>query len=548
MSATAPNVVPIDPMLSVAIGLADNYGFRVFPLRKDRKLPLLKGWKEAATSDAFTLLNDWPKGCCPGIATGWDFTIIDVEAAGLANDPTVLRLPPTLTIETASGGEHYIYRTPAGQKFANSVKKIAPHTDVRGEGGLAVGAGGRVQDPKTGEIRWYRIKRDLPIADLPPYLAELMRAAPQRAPDAGKALCDLDTPAAIERAQAYLADASSRGPGRNVLPGGRGTAAYKATARLGDFGISPALAYELLQPWNETSCTPPQDDDELAKCVEHAFAYRQDPLGRDHPLRHFDEITPAPPPAAAPRTIRATPFQWREAATIEPRDWLYGHHLIRKFLSATVAPGGMGKTQLIIAERLALATGRPLLGEATKRCKVWYWNGEDPRDELDRRFLATCLHYGISQADLEGRLFVDSGRDTPIVIAREERAGLVIAEPVVAAVIAAIKENGIDVFTVDPFVSSHEVSENDNAKINAVARQWAAIADECNCAIELVHHVRKTGGAEITVEDARGASALHDAARSMRALNRMSDDEAKKAGMTTRSSTFARTMPATRPR
>jgi hypothetical protein len=191
----------------------------------------------------------------------------------------------------------------------------------------------------------------------------------------------------------------------------------------------------------------------------------------------------------------------------------------------------MGKTQLIIAERLALATGRPLLGETTKRCKVWYYNGEDPGDELDRRFLATCLHYGINARDIEGWLFVDSGRDMPIVIAREERAGLVIAYPVVEGVIAAIKENGIDVFTVDPFVSSHEVSENDNAKINAVARQWAAIAEQCNCAVELVHHVRKTGGAEITVEDARGASALHDAARSMRALNRMSEDEAKKAGI-----------------
>jgi hypothetical protein len=51
------------------------------------------------------------------------------------------------------------------------------------------------------------------------------------------------------------------------------------------------------------------------------------------------------------------------------------------------------------------------------------------------------------------------------------------------------------------------------------------------CAVELVHHVRKVGDVEVTVEDARGASALISAVRSARVLNRMTKDESGKAGV-----------------
>src|SRR5262249_19665623 len=150
--------------------------------------------------------------------------------------------------------------------------------------------------------------------------------------------------------------------------------------------------------------------------------------------------------------------------------------------------GGVGKTNLVIAEILEMVTGRALLGgKAPRPCRVWYYNAEDPRDEIDRRIAAACLHYGIMAKDLAGRLFVDTGREQKIIVASETRLGVKIAEPIVAAVTATIRTNKIDVFIVDPFVASHEVSENDNMKINKVARVYAdQIADPCNCATELV--------------------------------------------------------------
>jgi hypothetical protein len=231
--------------------------------------------------------------------------------------------------------------------------------------------------------------------------------------------------------------------------------------------------------------------------------------------------------------VSATPFVWTDPKDIPCRQWLYGDHLIRKFGSATIAAPGVGKSNLVLAEAVALASGKNFLGaKHFTRCRVWYWNGEDPHEELLRRIAAICLHYRIDKSDLAGWLFVDSGRDQEIVIASETRDGVKIAEPIVGALVATIESNAIDVVQIDPFISSHRVTENDNNAIDIVAKRWTKIANDTDCAIELVHHTRKTNGAEATVEDGRGAGALLAAVRSARVLNSMTKDEAGKAGVT----------------
>lgn len=233
------------------------------------------------------------------------------------------------------------------------------------------------------------------------------------------------------------------------------------------------------------------------------------------------------------RPLRATPFILPNSADIPQREWVYGHHLIRKFVSLTVAPGACGKSSLLIADALAMATGRDILGVPVYggKLNVWLWNLEDPADELTRRIVATAQHYGIVTDNISGRLFVDSGRDQGLCLARQTRDGVEIMEPVAEALVAEIKARQIDVLVVDPFISSHLVSENDNGAIDAVAKQWGAIADRAECAIEIVHHLRKTNGMEANAESARGAVSLVAAARSVRVLNRMTAEEAVKAGL-----------------
>ncbi|UWR33734.1 helicase RepA family protein [Sulfitobacter sp. W027] len=227
-----------------------------------------------------------------------------------------------------------------------------------------------------------------------------------------------------------------------------------------------------------------------------------------------------------------TPFIWQDPNSLPRRPWVYGRHLLRKQVAVTVAPGGVGKSSLTIVEGLAMVSERELLGEWTaKGLKVWLYNLEDPRDEMNLRITAAMQHHDVQPDEVEGRLFVDTGRERELCTAVQTRESVVIVKPEIEELAREIAERQIDVMVVDPFVSSHQAGENDNVAIDLIAKEWARLADRCNCAIELVHHTRKTNGVEATSEDSRGGSALLAAARSGRVLNRMTADEREQAGI-----------------
>lgn len=241
-----------------------------------------------------------------------------------------------------------------------------------------------------------------------------------------------------------------------------------------------------------------------------------------------------------PKPIAATSFSLRDPTTLPKRDWLFGGHYIRKYAVASVGPGGGGKTAHSISEALAMVTGRPLLdpdGPLTKPLRVWWINAEDPQDEIDRRFHAAAKHFSITNEQIGGRLFTDSGRDQSFVIAKQEGRDLKVVEPFVADLVAEIQRRQIDVLIVDPFVSTHEAQENDNGAMQRVTAAWVRVADEANCCVELVHHVTKAQG-EVTAESARGGGAFKDKVRSMRVFNVMTKEEAEKAGVDNHRSYF----------
>jgi AAA domain-containing protein len=238
-------------------------------------------------------------------------------------------------------------------------------------------------------------------------------------------------------------------------------------------------------------------------------------------------------PSNARKPIRATPYNWKDPATIPQRDWLYGRLLLRKFVTATISPGGIGKSSLIAAEALAMVSGKDLLGvRPDERLRVWLWNLEDPQEETERKIQAAAIHYHMSPDDIGDRLLVDSGRDQRLVIAVTERNGAVIVQPIVDDLVAEIIARKIDVIVIDPFVSCHEVAENDNPAMDRVVKEWGKVADRGNCAVHLVDHTRKMGDAtEVTTESSRGGSAKTDACRVVRVVNRMSERQAADAGV-----------------
>ena len=234
--------------------------------------------------------------------------------------------------------------------------------------------------------------------------------------------------------------------------------------------------------------------------------------------------------------IRATPYRWPDHRSLPTRQWLLGHWLLKGEVTAIIAPGGTGKSTIsaALALALSLASGQPLLGKPLPRGpqSAWIYNLEDSQDELDRQVSAACLFHGLVPDDCRNRLCVDSGLVQPLCTATEDRDGFAIAESVFDQLAATMRDRGISVVIVDPFVSSHAVRESSNEAIDAIAKRWKRLAQETGCAVVLVHHTRKLGGREVTAEDGRGAVALRDAARIVLPLNTMSQAEAEELGIT----------------
>jgi len=246
-------------------------------------------------------------------------------------------------------------------------------------------------------------------------------------------------------------------------------------------------------------------------------------------IEETDNVVPLPS-----RPIRATPYQFQDAHSLPRRPWLYGYQLLRGSVFLVVAPGATGKSALMTGMALALCTGRPLLGAdvwgGPKR--VWMWNLEDGLNDLAFSIQGAALHWDIGPADIDGRLFVDSGLDgAALKLAIQDREGARVDMEASRGMVAEMVARDIDVLIIDPFISSHGLAENDNAAIDLVAKEWSRIASQAGCAVILVHHARKTGGEAVTAESSRGASSLVDAARGGLALNTMTEGEADKFGI-----------------
>ena len=235
-----------------------------------------------------------------------------------------------------------------------------------------------------------------------------------------------------------------------------------------------------------------------------------------------------------PPSIKAVPFVPFDPAQLPPREWLYGGHYQRGIITATIGPGGGGKSSLNLVELIAMCTALPLLDEQPlQRCKAWYHNAEDSLDEIYRRIAAVCQHYAIDQSELVGWLFVTSGLEMPIKIAALRNGTVTIDGPTAEAIIRTISDNEIGIVSFDPLVAHHRTTENVTGDMDQVVREFARIANATDCSIEIVHHTRKPapGQEELSVIDSRGAGAIIDAVRSARVLNTMSKTEADNAGI-----------------
>ena len=221
----------------------------------------------------------------------------------------------------------------------------------------------------------------------------------------------------------------------------------------------------------------------------------------------------------------------RAFSEIPRRRWLHAGHYVRQQLVMTVAPGGWGKTALVLCNALEMCTRQGLLGPRPLEgpLRVLYWNAEDPEDEVERRIAALCIHYKIDAAELADLLFLGSKISGERLGKVDRKTGeIIINKPLFATVEQFIADNKIDCAVFDPLVAFHSIPEGDNGAMEKFLKAgFEHLATAHNCCVELSVHTKKGNPGEITADDTRGASAQTYAARSVRVLNRMSGAEAE---------------------
>jgi hypothetical protein len=169
-------------------------GFALFPLRAGAKVPAVaRDWEHLATTSLVRLHRlttdpgaNYAVACGPSNLVVVDLDVAKDPAPGEPTDgASVLRelaagrpLPRTFTV----GGRHLYFRPPAdGPAPRNTVRRLGPLIDTRGAGGYVVAPGSRVDGVD------YTILDDAPIAELPAWIAALLRPLEDR-PSSGEPL------------------------------------------------------------------------------------------------------------------------------------------------------------------------------------------------------------------------------------------------------------------------------------------------------------------------------------------------------------------------
>lgn len=526
--------------LDDALALA-RAGFRIFPVARNSKTPLIEDWPDRATRDEATIVAWWGEfgdGINAGWTTGGGHFAVDLDVKGKhdgianwlqlnehhgAHDKTPTSLTP-------SGGRHLLFA--CGIPLKNSSGKLAKGIDTRGERGFIL------LPPSTIDGVPYRWATKLPstsdFAKLPPWAVELCeRHVEREATSNTPAVAHLDADISVGQAITFLLSAEP------AVEGDTGDFDTLRTAmRVRDLGVSKERCLELmLDHWNDR-CSPPWKADELETKVENGYRYGRNQLGAASPAIFAEHPLPRPK-----GTLNFAPLVPFDVAALPARDWQIHGMIARRFLGMLVAPPGAGKSIFSLLEALALVTGREdILGmKLPKRQRVIVYNHEDDLHEMQRRWAALMIHYSVTWDDLriEGVIAITliSGVDQPFSIAKRGGAdnSKVLADGR-DEIIDEIRHRQADVVIFDPLAELHALDENNNVEMVQVMVMFREIAQKANVGLQIIHHTRKlpSGSSEGhagNLDSGRGAGGVGGVARMVHTLYTLSQKDAKRWGV-----------------
>ncbi|MFM7404743.1 MAG: AAA family ATPase [Erythrobacter sp.] len=314
----------------------------------------------------------------------------------------------------------------------------------------------------------------------------------RRSQDNQAPICELDTPAALARIDAYLATE----PGAVEGQGGDAHT-LQVAMNCRDMGGSEAAVFDrMAAEWND-KCSPRWELDELAGKIANAYAYAQNAPGSQSPAVDLAGVEPLEPRYVKPAGPTALPvLKLAELGRQYAPERLWAVDGMIPLLKATMLTGRGGVGKSLLAQLLATVTalGAPFLGMATRPAKAAYISWEDDAEELWRRQEAICSALGIPMADLDGKLvLVSMTREPDSLLVTFDAAGNRTVTPRGHQIEAYAVAERLKFIAFDN--ASHLLGgdHNDIKHVAGFAHWLNSLAETIEGATLLLHHPNKSG-------------------------------------------------------
>lgn len=478
-----------NPMLAAALALASK-GRKVFPVhspvgtgcscgnprcgKNTGKHPRTAHGFLDATTDERQIREwwtSWPSANI-GTPTGRDagIMVLDIDPRNGGVDSFYQlqdehgRIPDTAHTRTGGGGDHFIFRYPAGAG-TRSLAGLRPGLDIKADGGYIL-----LPPSLHASGQRYAWQSNIALADPPDWLLKLI----------------------LERSP--KADAGQTNGKRRIREGGRNDYLTRLAGSLRHTGASPESLQTMLLQVNKIDCDPPLSDDEVRRIAVSVGRY------------------PAGEAAKGPATLKTMPLTDVTATTIH---WLWHPYIPLGKVTAVEGDPGLGKSWLLLALAAAVSRGWPLPGgDPQPPAKVLLMSAEDGlADTIRPRF-----------DSLEG----DPGMITVVPLVQDDTTGhtLTLDEEGCLALETTIAEIGPTLVVIDPLfaftgatVDIHKANET-----RAILARLAAVADRYHCAIVFLRHLTK-GGRDKSIYRGIGSIDITAACRSVLLVGRDPTDK-----------------------
>ena len=325
-------------LLQAALGYAE-LGYRVFPCVPGTKKPLTEHGFHDATTDSSRIEAWWAQWPTANVAISTQgMVVIDADAVDgrpnpwLENEPEKqLALSAAPMSLTPRGGSHHIFKRPSGKSWRCSTGRLAPHVDVRADGGYIVLPPSVTGD---GTYRWQEtMALDCPPEALPvppAWLAEM-----------------LDGLSSGEQSQ-------SVGDGNDVPAGQRNATLARLAGTMRRVGMTEAEILAALLQVNRDRCRPPLDAFEVNRIAASIARYEPDQVSVAFVEDHFAQDFQGNATSAGPGPVTVV----LSDVEPEPVRWLWPGRIPLGKLTLLCGDPGLGKSFITLDLAARVSSGR----------------------------------------------------------------------------------------------------------------------------------------------------------------------------------------------